>query len=211
MFADRVIDQSQRLTQAGTAPRWQGNLVVAALMIDLVPAPHLPADLDDLTGAPHRCVERHTVEPLHHLWSRGPDTQPEAAVGDVVQAGGRHRQKGRCPGVNREDARPQFDGRGFGGEITQLAHRVEGVRLGHQGEVDALLLQDANVVDGLTETARIIKEYASSHIPVISGQRNRATIRSSCVTAGASGSGNVVRGNVASGSANSRYFLSPVR
>ena len=124
-------------------------------MGDLLAAPHLSADLDDFAGATHRRVEWHAVEALHHLRTRRPDAQPEPAVGDVVQAGGRHRQQCGCPGVNRKDTRPEFDGGGLRGEIAQLADRIVGVRLGDQSEIDTLLLQHRDLLDAFAEAARI--------------------------------------------------------
>ena len=197
-----MIDQTQRLAQPGTAIRRQGNLIIAALMGDFLSAPHLSADLNDLPGTAHRRVERHAVETLHHLWTRRPDTQPKAAITDVVQSGGRHRQQGRGAGVDREDAGSQFDGRGPRREITQLTHRVVGIGLGNQDDIDAVGLHDDDLLDRLLETAGVGQENPGAHNA--GRYRNSATMRSSWVTAGASGSGRAVCGNSASVSANSR-------
>ena len=68
-----------------------------------------------------------------------------------------------------------------------------------------------DVFDGIAETAGVVKKDAGAHRLVISPtswlaemcQRNSATIRSSGVTGGASGSGCSVLGSTASASANS--------
>ncbi len=96
----------------------------------------------------------------------GPDVpmpEPEPAVGDVVQPGGRHRhQRGRA-GVDRHDAGAEFDPRGPGRQEAQLADRVEGVGLGDQRDVDADLLQFDDLVDRLEEAARVAEENARPH------------------------------------------------
>ena len=148
-FADRMIDQLQRLAQTGAPVGGQRNLVVLAVIGHPFAAPHLPADLDDLAGAAQRRVERHAVEALHHLRSRRADAQPEAAVGDVVQPGGRHRQQRRGADVDRDHAGAQLDPGRLGRQEAELADRVVRVGLGDQRDVDADLLQLDDLVDGL--------------------------------------------------------------
>ena len=132
-----MIDEMQRLAQAGAAVGGQRDLVVLPVVLHVLAAPHLAADLDDLAGAAHRRVERNAVEALHHLRSRRADAEAEAAVGHVVQAGRRHREQCRGADVDRHDAGAQFDGRRLGRQVAELADRVVRVGLGDEGDVDA--------------------------------------------------------------------------
>src|SRR5580692_3677463 len=56
---DRVVDQLERLAEAGAA--LVGQRVVLALVVQPVAAPHHPADLDQLPGPPDRGVVPHAV------------------------------------------------------------------------------------------------------------------------------------------------------
>jgi hypothetical protein len=107
------------------------------------------------------------VKALHHLRARRADAQPEAAVGHVVKPGGRHRQQRWGADVDRHDARAQLDPRRLGRQIAQLADRVIRIRLGHQRDVDADLLQLDDVFDSLAKAAGVTqKDPSPHHVPV---------------------------------------------
>ena len=153
----------QGLAQAGAALGGQRNLVVLAVVGDPLAAPHLPADLDDLAGAAQRRVERHAVEALHHLRARRADAEPEPAVGDVVEPGGRHRHQRRGAGVDRDHAGTQLDPRRPGREEAELTDRVVGVGLGDQRDVDADLLEFDHLVDRIEEAAGVTEKDPCPH------------------------------------------------
>ena len=119
--------------------------------------------MSDFAGAAQRRVELDAVETLHHLRAGGADTQPEAAVGYVVEPRGRHRQQRRGADIDRHDARAQLDGGCLGGKVAELAYRVVGIGLGDQRDVDAHRLQFNDVLDGLTEAAGVVQKDASAH------------------------------------------------
>ena len=122
----------------------------------------------------------------------------EAAVGDEVQACGRHRQQRRRADVDGKHARGQFDRRGLGGQIAQLADGVVRVRLGDQRRCRCRHFSSSTtLVDGLVEAARVIQGRCLSasstlyHQPVgwpCVSYLSSATNFSSGVTGGASGS-----------------------
>ena len=134
-----------------------------AVELHVLAAPHLPADLDDFAGAAERSVERNAVETLNHLRPGRADAQPEAAVGHVVQPRGRHRQQRRGADVDGDDAGAELDPRRLRREIAQLADRVEGVGLRHQGDVDADLLQLDDLVDGFEKAAGVVQKDSGPH------------------------------------------------
>jgi hypothetical protein len=127
------------------------------------PAPHLSADFHDLAGAADRGIERDAVKALHHQRPGRADPEPESAVGDEIQARRGHRQQRRGADVDGKHPRGQFDGVGLGSQIPELADGVEGVRLGHHGDVDAGLLEFNDAVDGLVKAGRIIQRDPDSH------------------------------------------------
>ena len=162
-FPDRVIDQLERLAQAGALISWQRDGVVPALMHQPLAPPDAAADFDDLPGAPDRRVVRHPMPALDHLRARGPDAQHEPAPGHVVQAGRRHRGEGRRPGIELQDARGDLHPLGLRGEVAELADRIEAVSLGHEDDVEAGLLVIGQLGDGLGEVARVIQCHPDAH------------------------------------------------
>lgn len=162
-FAHRMIDQLQRFAEAGAALGGQRHPVVLALELQALAAPHPAADLDDLAGAADRRVVGHAVEALDHLRAGGPEAEDEAAVGDVVQAGRRHRGQRGGPRVQLQDARGQLHVIGPGGEIAERAHRVERVRLGHEDDVQSGPFQVGDLGGHFLETARIVDAQSDTH------------------------------------------------
>ena len=171
-FADRLIDQLQRLAQAGALLGRQRDRVVVALVLQLFAPPHLAADLDDLAGARDRRVVTDPVETLDHLRARSAQAQDVAAVGDVVQAGGGHGgQRGRA-GVELQDARRQLDAVGAGCQVSERTHRVERIRLGDKDNVQAGAFEVGHLGGHLLEAARVVDSQSDSHawlLPVLLG------------------------------------------
>ena len=160
-LADGMVDQLERLAQPG-APL-QRQLVVPALVGQPVAAPDHPADLDDLAGPADRRVVRHAVPALDHLRAGRAEPQREPAARDVVQPGRGHpQQRGRAR-VQREDPRRDLHPLGLGRDITQLAHRVEAVGLGHEHDVDPGPLEVGQLHHGLGESARIAQKHSYPH------------------------------------------------
>ncbi len=106
-----------------------------------LPGPDLAADVDDLAGPREWAVVGHPVKPLDDLWSRR--TQPEhaPAAREGVDAGGRHGDEGRRPGVDGQDGGPDLDPLGLGSQVAHQAGRVVAVRLRHPHGVEADLLE----------------------------------------------------------------------
>ena len=162
-----MIDQTQWLAEPGSAIGGQGHLVVLAVIGDLLAAPHLSADVHHLAGPAQGSVERHPVKALHHLRTRGADAEPESAVGHVVHARRRHRQQRGRPGVDRHHSGAQFDRRGLGGQIAELADRVIGVGLGDQRDVYADLLELDHLLGRFAKAAGVTEKGACPHDGVI--------------------------------------------
>lgn len=159
----RVVDQVQGLAQPGATVGGQRQLVVLAVVVEVLAPPHLAADLDHLAGTPQRRVERHAVEAFHHLRSGGADSESEPAVGHIVDTGRGHGHQGRRASVDRDHPGAEFHGGGLRCQVAELADRVIGIRLGDQGDVDAHLLQIHDLVGCLFEAAGITQEDACPH------------------------------------------------
>ena len=164
-LADRVVDQLERLAQPGPPARWQRDRVVRAGVLQPLPPPHLPADLDDLPGPADRRVVGHPVPALDHLRTGGADAEREPAARHVVQARRGHRGQRRRPRVQLEDAggdlqplRPRRD-------EAELADRVEAVRLRHEHDVQPGLLVVGQLGHGLGEAARVVQGHPDAHRP----------------------------------------------
>jgi hypothetical protein len=62
-------------------------------------------------------------------------------------------------GVDGHNPRPELNRRSFGGQVTQLAHRIVRVRLGNQHEIKyARILQVGDVVNGFGEAAGVAQK-----------------------------------------------------
>ncbi len=148
---ERVVDQLQRLAQAGALAGRQGHGVVPPGIGQRLTPPDLAADLDRLPGPADRRVEGNAMEALDDLGSRGADAELEASVGQVVQAGRGHRQQRRGTRVQLQDPGRDVRLRGPGGHVTETADRVEAVQLGHGDQLDAGLLVVGQLGGGLGE------------------------------------------------------------
>ena len=108
--AHRMVDELQRLAEAGALPWRQRRLERLALVVELLLAlPDHAAGLDVLLDPLHRLLVRHAVEALDHLRAAGAEAEDEPAVADVVAAGGRHRHQRRGAGVDVDDAGADLD------------------------------------------------------------------------------------------------------
>jgi hypothetical protein len=81
------------------------------------------------------------VEALDHLRARRPETEDEPAVGQGVDAGGRHGQQRRRAGVDGQDAGAELHPLGAGRQVAEEADAVEAVGLGDPHQVEPGLLQ----------------------------------------------------------------------
>ena len=149
----RVVDQLQRLAQAGAFAGRQRHGVVTSGVGQRLAPPDLAADLDRLPGPADRRVEGHTVEALDDLRPGGAYPQLEAAVGQVVQAGCGHRQQGGGARVELQDPGRDMRAAGPGGDVAQAADRVEAVQFGHGNQLDAGLLVVGQLGGALSEAA----------------------------------------------------------
>ena len=91
-----------------------------------------------------------------------------ASPRECIDAGRGHGQQRGGAGVDRHHPGAQFDGRGLGGQVTQLADRVVGVRLCDQGDVDAHLLQLDDLFGRFLEAAGVAQKDPCPHGGVIS-------------------------------------------
>jgi hypothetical protein len=73
--------------------------------------------------------------------------------------------------VDREHARPELDRAGLGRQIAELTDRVVGIRLGHQHDVSADLLQLDDVIHGFLEAAGVVQRKSDSHFEFIAPNR----------------------------------------
>ena len=142
-----MVDELQRLAEAGALPLGQRDLVARPVVLDALAAPHLAADVDDLAGAAERLVVGDAVEALDHLRARRAEAEDAAAVGQGVDAGGGHGDQRRRAGVDRQDARRDLDVLGAGREVAHDADGVEAVGLGDPDHVEAGLLELDDLVD----------------------------------------------------------------
>src|SRR6266702_6502718 len=89
--------------------------------------------------------------------------QGEPAAGDVVQPGRGHRgQRGRAR-VELEDPGGDLHPLRLRRDDTELAHRVEAMRLGHEHDVEPGSLVVGQVRHGLGEPARITEKHPYPH------------------------------------------------
>jgi hypothetical protein len=79
-FADRMIDQLQRLAESGPEPLGQRDLVIGASVLKPVAPPDRPADLDDLGRPGERRVIGDAVEALDHLRPGSAEAEDEPAA-----------------------------------------------------------------------------------------------------------------------------------
>ena len=162
-LAHRVVDELEGLAEAGALPLGQRQLVVLAVVLDALAPPHLAADVDDLAGAAERRGVGHAVEALDDLRPGRADAEREPPAGDVVQARGGLRERGRRAGVDVEDAGGDLQPLGLGGDVAHLAHRVEAVRLRDVDDVEAGLLVVGQLLDGLLETSGVAERHPDAH------------------------------------------------
>jgi hypothetical protein len=131
---------------------------VVSLVRQRLPAPHPPADLHHLAGAGERRVEVDAVEALDDLGAGDAQTEREAAAGDVVEPGRGHGGQRRGAGVQLHHGREQLHPGRAGGQVAELADRVEAVRLGHRHQVGAGRLVLHHLVDGRREALAAVAE-----------------------------------------------------
>ncbi len=197
----RLINDLQWLTEAGAPVCRQRDLVVAAVMHNLLTPPHLAAYLHDLAGASEWRVVRDSVEPFNDLRAGCPDPKSEPTVGNVVETGRRHRRQRRSTAVQGQDPRRDPQPVGACGDVPQLAHRVEGVQLRHEDDVDPGGLEVTQAGNRLLESATVGQGYSEPHVhpprhchseprpgrpvrtsSVRTGRPIRLTVRSDCCT-----------------------------
>ena len=161
--ADRVVDELQRLAESGALPGRQRDLIVRALVLQPLPAPHLAADLDQLAGPGQRRVVGNAVPALDDLRPGRADAQRETSAGDVVEAGRRHRRHRRRARVDLHDAGRQLDPLGHRGQIAKLADRVVTVGLRHEDDVQPGLFEVGQLSRRLLEAARVVQCHSDAH------------------------------------------------
>ncbi|HWH15962.1 MAG TPA: FAD-dependent monooxygenase [Miltoncostaeaceae bacterium] len=130
-FADGPRDQAQRAPKARAAPGRQRDAVGAAGVDEGGPRPQGAAHLHRLAQAGQRHVERHAVQPLHHLRAGGAETEQGAAAGERVQAGRGLGDQRRAARVHRQHPRPQQHALRARREEPEQRGRVGAVGLGH--------------------------------------------------------------------------------
>src|SRR6201998_112014 len=135
-----------------------------ALVLQVLPTPHLTADIDDFASAGYRGVVGHTVEALDDLWARGAEPEREPAIGDVVETGRGHRGQCGRSGVQLQDARGQLNPFRAGGQVPQRAHRVERIRLGDKDDVQPGAFEVGHFGGHLFEPARVVDPQSDPHI-----------------------------------------------
>ena len=120
VLAHRVVDDLQRLAQSRSLTLGERHLDGRAVVDDLLALPRHPADVDVVADARHRLLVRHAVEALDHLRAGCAEPEDEPPVRHEVEAG-RGLRHARCgTGEHVEDARPDLDRVGLGGQIPHL-------------------------------------------------------------------------------------------
>jgi hypothetical protein len=158
-----MIDQLQWLAQTCSLFGRERDLVVLALVLNLLATPHLAADVDDLAGTGDGCVVLDAVEALDHLGSRSSEAEHETPVGNVVEARGGHGSQGRRAGVDLKDSRRDLDRRGLGRQESELAHCVERVRLGYEDDVQPGFFELGHLGDRFIESPRVVNHGSDVH------------------------------------------------
>src|SRR6266699_592059 len=131
-----MIDQLERLAEAGALIRRQRDRVVPPGVLQPVAPPYAAADLDNLAGTADRRIVGHTVPALDNLRPGCPDAEHEPAAGYIVETGRRHRGECRRPGVKLQDARGNLQPLRLRGDEPELADRVIAVCLGDEDDVE---------------------------------------------------------------------------
>ena len=105
-------------------------------MDDLLPAPHLTADLNNLAGAGQRSVVLDAMEALDDLWTGRADAHHETTTGNEIETGSCHRGEAGRTRVNLENARRQLDRRGLCSQVSQLTDGVKRVCLRDKRDIE---------------------------------------------------------------------------
>jgi hypothetical protein len=92
-----------------------------------------PHDLDHITEARGRRDERHAMLRLHLLAMARAEPEDQAARGEMVDGGGRHRDRGRAPDEDAGDGGPQPDATRCRRARAEDGELVARVSLGHPG------------------------------------------------------------------------------
>ena len=164
-LAHRVVDQLERLAEAGALIRGERELIVPAVVAEPLPAPHHPADLDQLAGPADGGVVGHAVPALDHLRAGRAEAEGEPAVRDVVQPGRGHRGQCRGARIQLENAGGQLEPLGLGRDIAELAHRVVAVGLRHEHDAETGLLVVGQLRDCLSEAPGVVDRHPDAHAP----------------------------------------------
>ncbi len=164
LAADGVVDQLQRLAQPRSLAGRQRHLERLSLEVELLfTLPDHAAGFDVLLDPLHRLVVPHAVEAFDDLRTAGPEAEHEASVTDVIAARSSHRHQRRCARVDVDDAGADLDPLGLGGEVADLADRVEAVRLGDPHLIEADLFELDHAIDRLFEPAGVIDHHRQLH------------------------------------------------
>ena len=140
----RAVHEPDRLAQP-RATLGERQVVGDAVVLDLVAAPHLAADLDRVAGARDRLLEGHAVPALDHLRARRTEPEDEPAIGQRVERRRSLRDQRRAARVERDDARHQLDRRGLAGQVAERRHEVVAVDLRSPDQIDARRLEIAGL------------------------------------------------------------------
>jgi len=103
------------------------------------------------------------VEALDDLRTRRAEAERKPPVGHVVETGRRHRGQRWRPGVELEDPGRDLQPLGAGGDIAELADRVETVGLRDEHDVEPGLLVVAQLRDRFGETAAVVDRHSHAH------------------------------------------------
>ena len=104
VFAERMVDQLERLAEPRALILGQRELVVGAVVHDDLSLPDLAADLHDLPLTSEGPVVLDAMEPLNHLRTRRTQPKDEPAARHRIETRGRHGDRAGRAAVDVEDA-----------------------------------------------------------------------------------------------------------
>ena len=131
----RAGHQLQRLAEPGAVR--DRDVVVRAVVLDELAAQRCANDLDVLARLLERLSPRLAVPALDDLWPRRPETEQEAAAGQEVERGRRHRRVRRRAAGDLHDRRAELDPLGRRPEPGEDGHAVRSPCLRGPGGVVA--------------------------------------------------------------------------
>jgi hypothetical protein len=103
------------------------------------------------------------METFNHLRSRSTKTQGESPITECIETGGGHRKQGRGAGINRHNARSNFDSLRQGCEVSHKGRSIEAVGLSHPNKVEACLFHRYDSSRGFSKTACVTHGGSDFH------------------------------------------------